>query len=168
MNHYKDPDKLIDILVEGYEAFDADFLESQDIEVLGSDDSGSMIINVQGKIQRIKIISQDYQNGIYTIRVNGRNFNCRVETNVQLLIKELGFNKVSKLIEKEIYAPMPGMVIDIGTNAGDEVVEGQVLLTLEAMKMENIIKATHDGTIEEVLVKKGDKVEKNQLLIRFK
>lgn len=68
----------------------------------------------------------------------------------------------------EMKAPMPGMVLKVLVNAGDEVKKGDNLLILEAMKMENILKSTTDGTVSKVLVKQGDKVEKNQILIQFK
>ncbi len=63
---------------------------------------------------------------------------------------------------------MPGMVLKVLVNAGDEVKKGDNLLILEAMKMENILKSTTDGTVSKVLVKQGYKVEKNQVLIQFK
>ena len=58
----------------------------------------------------------------------------------------------------EILAPMPGTIIEIQVNPGDDVVEGQELLVLEAMKMENPIVATADGKIIEINVKVDDKV----------
>jgi biotin carboxyl carrier protein len=51
--------------------------------------------------------------------------------------------------------------------SGDEVTEGQELIVLEAMKMENAIKSPQAGIIDQVLVVNQDKVEKNQLLLSF-
>ena len=62
---------------------------------------------------------------------------------------------------------MPGMIIDLRVKAGDQVKAGDPLLVLEAMKMENIIKAPGEGTVKQVKIKKGDTVEKNQVLIEF-
>jgi biotin carboxyl carrier protein len=62
---------------------------------------------------------------------------------------------------------MPGLIIDLKVNQGDIVKAGDTLLILEAMKMENIIKSTGEGTVKNVKVKKGDSVEKNQVLIEF-
>ena len=62
---------------------------------------------------------------------------------------------------------MPGLVIDLKVKAGDVVKAGDPLLILEAMKMENILKAAGDATVKNVTVKKGDSVEKGQVLIGF-
>lgn len=65
----------------------------------------------------------------------------------------------------EILSPMPGTIIEIQINQGDEVVEGQELLVLEAMKMENPIVATADGKIKEINVKVDDKVATKQVML---
>ena len=65
----------------------------------------------------------------------------------------------------EILAPMPGTIIDIQVAVGDEVVEGQELLLLEAMKMENPIVATVAGKIAEIKVAVNDKVASKQVMI---
>ncbi|MCP3944704.1 MAG: acetyl-CoA carboxylase biotin carboxyl carrier protein subunit [Desulfobacteraceae bacterium] len=65
----------------------------------------------------------------------------------------------------EILAPMPGTIIEIQVNLEDEVVEGQELLVLEAMKMENPIVSTMDGKIKEINVNVDDKVASKQVMI---
>ncbi len=66
---------------------------------------------------------------------------------------------------QEIRAPIPGKVVRIAVSTGDEVVAGQPLLVLEAMKMENPICAEEAGRVEEVLVSAGAAVEGGQLLL---
>lgn len=65
----------------------------------------------------------------------------------------------------EILAPMPGTICQIQVTAGDDVVEGQELLVLEAMKMENPIVSTIAGKVKAVQVKVDDKVATKQLLV---
>ena len=68
----------------------------------------------------------------------------------------------------EILAPMPGTIIEIQVAPGDEVVEGQELLVLEAMKMENPIVSTVDGKIKEINVNVDDKVATKQVMLTIK
>lgn len=65
----------------------------------------------------------------------------------------------------EILAPMPGTIFKVNVGPGDDVVEGQELLVLEAMKMENPIITTAAGKIKEVNVKVDDKVATKDVLI---
>jgi acetyl-CoA carboxylase biotin carboxyl carrier protein len=68
-------------------------------------------------------------------------------------------------MSKEILAPMPGTIVDILVNVGDEVLEYQEVLMLEAMKMENAIPSPEAGTVKEIKVKVDDKVSTNQVLM---
>ena len=68
----------------------------------------------------------------------------------------------------EITCPMPGSILDVKVNVGDVVKYGDCLAVLEAMKMENDIPATVDGTVAEIRVKKGDMVDTDAVLIVLK
>jgi biotin carboxyl carrier protein len=65
----------------------------------------------------------------------------------------------------EILAPMPGTIINILVNEGDEVLEYQEVIVLEAMKMENAIPTPESGKIKEIKVKVDDKVSTDQVLM---
>ena len=67
--------------------------------------------------------------------------------------------------EANLTAPMPGKVLEVFVNEGDEVTEGQTLMILEAMKMEHKIVANHDGIVTALNFSAGDQVEQgNELL----
>ncbi len=65
----------------------------------------------------------------------------------------------------EIIAPMPGTVVEVLVDIGDEVSTDQELIFIEAMKMEIPICSTSDGKVKEIKVKEKDKVEADQVLI---
>ena len=64
-----------------------------------------------------------------------------------------------------VTAPMPGNILKVNVNVGDKVKEGQVLVVLEAMKMENEIMAPKDGTVTQVVVSKGSTVDTGAPLV---
>ncbi len=66
-----------------------------------------------------------------------------------------------------VFAPVPGKIVDVKVQAGDTVKEGDLVLILEAMKMENELHATKTATIAAILVNKGDQAAKGQLLVAF-
>ena len=68
---------------------------------------------------------------------------------------------------KALRAPMPGLVVKIEAEEGQEVVRGQGLVIVEAMKMENELKAEGDGQISKILVEPGQAVDKDQILVEF-
>jgi biotin carboxyl carrier protein len=79
----------------------------------------------------------------------------------------MGMNSLVSGILKEIKAPMPGLILDLKVAPGDLVKKGDVVLILEAMKMENSIKSPGDGIVKAVNVSLKQSVEKNQVLIQF-
>jgi pyruvate carboxylase len=66
-----------------------------------------------------------------------------------------------------VAAPMPGVVSGVSVSAGQEIRAGDVLLSIEAMKMETALHADRDGKVAEVLVKAGDQIDAKDLLLRL-
>ena len=67
-----------------------------------------------------------------------------------------------------VAAPMPGLVVSVSAKAGQTVSKGDPLVALEAMKMETMIRAEHDGAIQSVPVSVGTRVEAHDLLVEFR
>ena len=65
---------------------------------------------------------------------------------------------------EKVVAPMPGNIIDVKVSVGQAVKKGDVVIILEAMKMENEIVAPVDGTVKQILVQKGNTVDTDQVL----
>ncbi|NLZ27625.1 MAG: acetyl-CoA carboxylase biotin carboxyl carrier protein subunit [Firmicutes bacterium] len=66
---------------------------------------------------------------------------------------------------KSVKAPMPGTIVGVKVTEGDEVGENEVLVILEAMKMENEITSPVSGTVKKILVNKGDTVDSDEVLM---
>jgi pyruvate carboxylase subunit B len=97
----------------------------------------------------------------------GREYECLLEDERSGRLKRLGALKVDTKKEKELRSPMPGLITTIQVKEGDTVVTGQGVVIVEAMKMENELKAKHDGKVKAIKVKKHQAVDKDQLLIVF-
>ena len=76
-------------------------------------------------------------------------------------------SKSDNSVKKEVKSPMPGIIKALNVKAGQQVKKGDVLLVLEAMKMENEIKAVKDGIVKKVNAEAMSSVEKNELLLEF-
>lgn len=103
----------------------------------------------------------------YKVEIDGEYFDVSIKSELDLLLQYMGLNSmvINKL--KAIKAPMPGLVIEINVEEGQKVDENEKILVLEAMKMENVLKISHEAVIKKVLIKKGQAVEKGQILIEL-
>jgi len=122
----------------------------------------------QNKSFNTEVISVNHEDKTCRIKVNGTVYTVSVEDQYDQLLKQLGMDNLATNKVLEVKAPMPGLVLNVMVKESSEIKKGDNLLILEAMKMENILKSPTDGTIKKVLVVKGDKVEKNQILIQFR
>lgn len=102
-----------------------------------------------------------------TVKVGANIYSMQITDQFDELLHQLGMDNLKAAKVSEVKAPMPGLVIRILADEGDEVEKGGNLFVLEAMKMENIIKAPADVIVKSVKVKPGDKVEKNQVVMIF-
>ena len=114
-----------------------------------------------------EIVKDDSENNQLTIKINHRVFQVKKRGELDELIASLGLDipKIKKL--KELSAPMPGRVLKIFVKEGDEIQIGDNVLSLEAMKMENILKAEGIGTVSKICIAEGDVVDKGAVLIEF-
>lgn len=101
------------------------------------------------------------------VKVNNNTYNVNIFNELDVLIKDMGFEIGSSKVVNNVKAPMPGLILDIHVEIGQEVKENDSLLILEAMKMENVLTSPRDGIIAAICIQKGDAVDKNKLLIEF-
>lgn len=119
------------------------------------------------KSYQIEVLHIDLTRKLLQLSINGNPYELAIKDEVDLLVKKLGFSTTSSQKQKFIHAPMPGLILDIIAQPGAEVQKGDPLLILEAMKMENILKAEGEGVVKLIEVEKGAAVEKGQLLIEM-
>lgn len=101
------------------------------------------------------------------IRVNNNIYNITAKDQFDVLLEKMGLSGLTTAKISELKAPMPGLVLKVFAQEGARVQKGDNLFVLEAMKMENIIKAPVDTVVKSVKIKPGDKVEKGQVLLQF-
>jgi biotin carboxyl carrier protein len=120
-----------------------------------------------GKTYLGEVISNRMEEGLLTVKLNHRVFDIRKSGPLDELIASMGLDvpKVRKL--KQLKAPMPGRVVGIAVAVGTEVAVGEPLLTLEAMKMENVLKAEGIGVVKSISIEVNQVVDKGSLLIEF-
>lgn len=139
--------------------------EPKDIDLIKLP-NGSYNLLLDNVSYNLEILKKVPNTGDLQLLVNGRKIETTLSNKLSELLKKMGMESGKKKL-KELKAPMPGLVLEVKVSAGDEVKEGQDLMVLEAMKMENAIKSPQDGIIEAIDVKQQDKVDKNQVLVRF-
>lgn len=135
--------------------------------VLKWDDHRFFSLSLNGKTFAGEILEEKTESNYLRLKINHRVFEVRKKGELDELISALGLDvpKVRKLSELE--APMPGRIVHIAVEIGQELNVGDDLLSLEAMKMENVLKAEGIGKVKAILAQTGDVVEKGAVLIEF-
>lgn len=119
-----------------------------------------------GRSHHVLVLKEDKENGTVRLRIGAHTYTVQLQDDRSRLMQTLGLDKAATKV-KEIKAPMPGMVLNILVKPGDAVKKNDPILVLEAMKMENMIKAPGDATVSAVHAAQGKAVEKGQLLVSF-
>lgn len=121
----------------------------------------------EGRSFDVEVVSNSFYDRSYLIKVKNETYEVVLKNELDQQIAEMGFSLGSTKNISNIMAPMPGLILDINVAVGELVAEDAPLLILEAMKMENVITSPRDGVIKSINVKKGDSVDKKQLLISY-
>ncbi len=128
---------------------------------------GSFHAIINHKNYSVEIINSDAAAKTVTLAVNGKEYAVQLKDQYDELLHRLGMDTAGIHKVNDLKAPMPGLVVNILVKEGQQVNPGDALLTLEAMKMENMLKATGTGTVAAIKVKPKQAVEKNEILIQF-
>ena len=114
-----------------------------------------------------EIIEQNLEGNTLKVKINHRIIEVKRKYPLQDLIEKLGLDKPKVKKLKKLPSPMPGRVLKILVSVGDSINPGDSLMSLEAMKMENILKSDGEGVVKEITVAEQQVVEKGESLIEF-
>ena len=128
-------------------------------------ENGRYLLRVGTKLYKIDNVSYDK----HTIEFSMNGNWCKVDVRDErdLLLDKLGFKTSAELGEGQLNAPMPGKILEIMVEEGDEVEADDPVAILEAMKMENELKAPVSGTVTTIAASTGDSLEKNALILEI-
>lgn len=114
---------------------------------------------------KARILSADDDGKRITVEVDGENFSVEIKGELEQQLDQMGFSRASTKHISEVRAPMPGLVLSIDVTEGQELKEGERVLILGAMKMENSILIHANARIQKINVKAGQAVDKGQVLV---
>lgn len=159
-------EKTYAVSVDGNYNFEFTEAEIKALDILELSGTKKHILS-RGRSVTAEILTSDFYKKAYSVEINSSVFTVSVSGELERMIREMGLSaKISKEV-KDIKAPMPGLILEVNVAPGQEVKEGDYLLVLEAMKMENTLTAPRDGVVKAVAVEKGQTVDKNQLLVEM-
>ncbi len=141
------------VLVDG-EARDVDFLNL-----------GGSLFSVITENRSFEAVIDDDDDKI-AVMMTGRLFEAQVlDERAQLMMQRRGAQTSGS---GDVHAPMPGLIVEVAAEQGASVAQGDTLIILESMKMQNELKSPADGMVSAIHVEAGQAVDKNDLLVEIK
>ena len=127
--------------------------------------NGLISILYNGKSYIATIDKVDKAQKQITLSVNGNRFTTTISEPIDQLLASMGLDIAATKKAEPVKAPMPGMILKVMVTPGQQIHKGDALLILEAMKMENVLKATASATVKAIRVLERTTVEKGAVLI---
>lgn len=165
---------MLQVTVNNKEAYS---IEKKDNEWLLNDNTvnldvhplpnGLISILYNGKSYTAIVNKIDRKAKELTLNIDGRNHTIKVQEPIDQLLASMGLDMAAMKKAEPVKAPMPGMILKILVEPGQQVNKGDGLLILEAMKMENVIKATGSATVKSIKAIEQTAVEKGAVLIEL-
>ena len=122
------------------------------------------LMNVDGEDIALKV---EKRTSGFRVRFRGADMIVNVRSPRQTELAKLMLTKMAEDTSKLLLCPMPGLLIKVDVNVGDEVQEGQALCTIEAMKMENILRAEKKSVVKEINVLTGSSLAVDEVIMEF-
>ena len=143
-------------------------IDGEDVaaQVMPVDGTPVRTVMIGDEVHRV-VVRRGESAGLYTLWLDGHRFDVEALDERARTIRELSGTAAGPSGPAPLKAPMPGLIVRINVQAGDAVQAGQGLVVMEAMKMENELRATAAGKVRAVVVSPGTAVEKGALLIEL-
>ncbi len=124
------------------------------------------LVTIGDAVHRV-LVRRGTRRGAYTLSIDGHRYEVDALDERARAIRDLAGAASAAAGPAPLVAPMPGLIVRIHAKPGDQVQAGQGLVVMEAMKMENELRATSTGTVRAVLVTVGTAVEKGAVLLEM-
>ena len=145
-------------VVVGGETFRAHLAELEGTPVL--------LVTIGDEVHRV-VVRRGESRGRYTLSVDGFRYEVEALDERTRAIRDLSAASAAATGPAPLKAPMPGLVVRVAVRSGDVVAAGQGLVVMEAMKMENELRASSAGRVKAVHVQPGTAVDKGALLVEL-
>jgi len=109
----------------------------------------------------------DTKNKELTVKIDGQPYTLAIKEPIDQLLSSMGMDLKAMQKAEPVKAPMPGMILKVLVEPGQQISKGDGLLILEAMKMENVLKASIDATVKSIKAIERTAVEKGAILIEL-
>jgi len=140
----------------------------EDVAATVADGDGTPVrmVTIGNDVHRV-VVRPGGSRGEYTLWLDGYRFEVEAIDERTRAIRELSGASAGPVGPAPLKAPMPGLIVRVNVTVGDQVQAGQGMVVMEAMKMENELRATAAGRVKSVLATPGAAVEKGALLIEL-
>jgi pyruvate carboxylase subunit B len=157
-------DEEVEVIVDG----DAVTVNGETHQASLSSVAGTPVslLRLGNEVRRV-VARRGDSRGRYSLWLDGFRFETEALDERARTIRELTGASAAATGPAPIVAPMPGMIVRVSAQVGDQVQPGQGIVVMEAMKMENELRATSAGTVRAVLVTAGTAVEKGAVLLEL-
>lgn len=123
------------------------------------------IVSINDKEYEVNLLKKDLEKIIFEHK--DQTYSVSIKSTLLNRESKKSLRITSQSQSNEVISPMPGIAIQVLVKPGDQVTLGQPLIIIEAMKMENAIKATRDGVVDKVLVMEKQEISGGQPLLLF-
>ena len=157
--------RRVEVIVDG-EQVSIDGASPRVARISGIEGTPVRLVTIGNAVHRVTA-RRDGQRGRYLLRIDGRRYAVEALDERTRAIRDMSAAAAGPVGPQPVRAPMPGLIVRVGVKPGDDVQAGQGVAAMEAMKMENELRAPAAGRVKVVHAVVGQAVEKGALLVEF-